>query len=433
LPKTIMTRFQLIFTSILIMAAVAAAVLFSVQRNKSSASAPQVTLWGSVDSGIMGGFLSQATLANRDTVNVTYVEKEASALESDLVIALSRGQGPDMILLPQDLILSQQDKFYPIPFTSYSERAFKDAFIEEGELFLTPDGIIGLPLLVDPIVMYWNRGIFSNANVALPPTSWTEFYSLAPKIIQKDSSDNITQALIAFGAMNNVAHAKDIISLLSLQAGTSLVVRDDRGYLKSSFADQNGGLVPAEQAVNFFTEFSNPVKPAYSWNRALGSDRNMFISGRLATYFGFASELAAIRAANPNLNFDVAPVPQIAGRKVTFGSMQAIALLKSSKNISASFVAAQTLTSQAQQAQWVKASGYPPVHRAMLAVLQGSAYTSVFYDAALVSRAWLDPNSAGTSRIFQKLVEGVTSGRVRTSEGVRDASQEISSLLNTLI
>jgi ABC-type glycerol-3-phosphate transport system substrate-binding protein len=428
-----MTRFQLILTSILIIAAVAAAVLFSVQRNKASTSAPQVTLWGTVDSGVVGAFLSQANLSNRDTVNVMYVQKEVSALEPDLVAALARGQGPDMILLPQDLILSQQDKFYAIPFTSYSERMFKDAFIEQGELFLTPDGIIGLPLLVDPIVMYWNRGIFSNANVALPPTSWTEFYSLAPKIIQKDSSDNITQALIAFGAVNNVTHAKDILSLLSLQAGTNLVVRGNLGYLKSSFAEQNGGLVPAEQAVNFFTEFSNPVKPAYSWNRALGSDKNMFISGRLATYFGFASELPSIRSANPNLNFDVAPVPQIAGRKVTFGSMQAIALLKSSKNISASFVAAQVLTSQAQQSEWVKASGYPPVHRALLAVPQGNAYASVFYDAALISRAWLDPSAAGTSLIFSKLVEGVTSGRVRTSEAVRNASQEIDSLLNTLI
>jgi ABC-type glycerol-3-phosphate transport system substrate-binding protein len=428
-----MTRFQIILTAILVFAAVAAAVLFSVQRNKGSVAAPQVTLWGTVDTSVIGGFLSDVNLSNRDTVNVVYAQKDRSTLEGELVAALARGQGPDMVLLPQDLIMSQLDKFYQIPFASYPERTFKNSFIEEGELFLSPQGIIGLPFLVDPMVMYWNRGIFSNANVALPPVSWTEFYSLAPKIIQMDSSDNITQALIAFGAVNNVTHAKDIISLLSLQAGTSIVGRDNMGNLKSSFSTQVAGLVPAERAVNFFTEFSNPIKPAYSWNRALGSDKNMFLSGRLATYFGFASELPGIRAANPNLNFDVAPVPQIAGKKVTFGSMQAIALLKSSRNIPASFIAAQMLTGQDLQAEWVKKSGYPPVHRALLAVPQENAYSSVFYDASLISHAWLDPNPAGTTRAFSKLVEGVTSGKARTSEAVRDAGFEIDRLLNATI
>ena len=428
-----MTRFQLIFTSILIASAVAAAILFSVQRNASTAVAVQVTLWGTVDHTTVTSFLSQVVLTNRDSANVKYVQKDASTFEGDLVAALARGQGPDMVLLPQDLIVSQRDKFYQIPFTSYSERAFKDAFIEEGELFLTADGIIGLPFLVDPMVMYWNRGIFSNANVPLPPSSWTEFYSLAPKIIQKDSSGNISQALIAFGATNNLSHAKDVISMLALQAGTRIVALDQNGYFRSTFSEQSGGLVPGEQAVSFFTEFSDPVKPAYSWNRSLALDRNMFISGRLATYFGFASELSAIRSSNPNLNFDVSLVPQIPGRKVTFGSMQAVALLKSSPNLASAYAAAQVLTSEAMQTEWVKVSGYPPVRRALLSVPQGNAYVSVFYEAALMSRGWLDPNAAGTNVAFDKLVESVTSGRARTSEAVRNAGVDIENLIPTNI
>ncbi|MFA6158266.1 MAG: extracellular solute-binding protein [Candidatus Paceibacterota bacterium] len=428
-----MTRFQLILTGVLVMAALIAAVLFSVQKSSNSNSAVQVTMWGTIDNETFTNFLSKAALANRDTMNISYVAKSPDTFEADLVAALARGKGPDMILLPQNLIVSQQDKFYTIPFTSYSERAFKDSFIEEGELYLVPDGIIGLPFSIDPIVMYWNRNIFSNANVPMPPSSWTDFYSLAPKIIQKDASGNISQALIAFGATSNVTHAKDMISLLSLQAGTAIVSRDQYASLRSVFSDQGNGLVPGEQAVNFFTEFSNPVKPAYSWNRSLPSDRAMFLSGRLAVYFGFASELADIRAANPNLNFDVAPVPQIPGRKVTFGNMQAVTLLKSSPNLLAAYTAAVTLTGDSLQTEWVGASGYPPVRRSLIAVPQGNAYKSVFYDSALISHAWLDPSESGTSAAFTKLIESVTSGRSRTSNAVRDASTEIDNLLRTNI
>ncbi len=427
-----MTRFQLIFTGILVAGAVFGAVLFSIQRSDNSSSAVQVTLWGTMSNELMTEFLSKAALANRDTLNISYVVKNRDTFESELVAALARGQGPDMVLLPQDLLVRQEDKFYVIPFENYSERLFKDSFIEEGELFLVPTGVIGLPFSVDPLVMYWNRSIFSNAGVPLPPTSWTEMYTLAPKIIQKDASGNLTQTLIAFGATNNVTHAKDIISLLSLQAGTPIVSRT-QGYLRSVFSEQANGLVPGEQAVNFYTEFSNPVKPSYSWNRSLANDKNMFLSGKLALYFGFSSELAGIRAANPNLNFDVANVPQIAGKRVTFGNMQAVALLKSSPNLTAAYVAAQVLTGAELQAEWVASSGFPPVRRALLTSVPGNAYTAIFYESALMSRAWLDPNTVGSASVFTKLVESVTSGRTRTSEAVRTASTELDTLLRSKI
>ena len=56
-----------------------------------------------------------------------------------------------------------------------SERDFKNTYIEEGELYLAANGILGLPITVDPMVMYWNRDIFSSAAIAAPPSYWDEF------------------------------------------------------------------------------------------------------------------------------------------------------------------------------------------------------------------------------------------------------------------
>jgi len=358
------------------------------------------------------------------------VQKSPATFESDLISALANGNGPDLVLLPQGLILKQINKFYVVPFSSYSQRTFMDSFIPEGELFLTSAGIIGFPFSIDPMVMYWNRDMFSNAGIPLPPTTWSQFFDLAPKLTVKDQSGNITQSAIAFGEAENVTHFKDMVALLSLQAGTPIVALDSMGTISSAFSARGSqGLVPAEEAVSYFTEFSNPLKTSYSWNRSLPDDKSEFLAGQLAVYFGYASELRSIRAANPNLNFDVALMPQTEGKKETFGAMDAVAILKASKNIPAAYVAAVTLASQPLQAGWVSASGLPPVRRDMLAPLPGNAYDSIFYQSALISNAWLDPNREETTNVFGSLIDDVTSGKLRVSDAVSQASQQIGSLL----
>jgi ABC-type glycerol-3-phosphate transport system substrate-binding protein len=126
-------------------------------------------------------------------------------------------------------------------------------------------------------------------------------------------------------------------------------------------------------------------------------------------------------------------VPQAEGKKMTFGSMQAISLLKSSKNIGAAYTAAVMLTSPEIQAEWVTASNLPPVLRSALATLPGDAYKTIFYQSALIANAWLDPNREATNDVFGRMIENVTSGKLRVSESVRSASLEINNLLRSNI
>jgi len=428
-----MTRFQLIFTSVLIFLGVGGAILFAVARNQGSTGAPATLMWGTIDGRIMSDFLGKVSADNRDTINVSYIEKNPTTFESDLISALARGQGPDMILLPQDLILKQLDKFYIIPYENYSQRLFRDSFIQGSELYMVSKGLVGLPFSVDPMIMYWNRDIFTNAGLVSPPSAWTEFFGLVPKLVKKDQNGNISQGLVAFGEVRNVSHAKEIISLLIMQAGNQILSWDDNGF--GSVLNNRGvsGLVPAEEAVSFYTEFSNPLKASYSWNRALSSDRTLFLAGKLAIYFGYASELPGLRSANPNLDFDVALVPQTGGNKMTFGRMNAIALLKSSPNVGAAYIVAATLTGSALQTEWVATSGFPPVRRDMLKTLPGDAFGSIIYQSALVSRAWLDPYSDATDGTFMRLIENVTSGRSRISESVNTADVELDNILRSNI
>src|SRR5581483_4904276 len=103
-----MSRFQLIFTGALLALGVGGAILFAVAKNNStSTNAPQLVLWGTIKSQTMAEFLDKANRADPAAVNISYKEENPATLEQDLIGALARGQGPDMILLPQDLIVKE--------------------------------------------------------------------------------------------------------------------------------------------------------------------------------------------------------------------------------------------------------------------------------------------------------------------------------------
>jgi multiple sugar transport system substrate-binding protein len=420
-----MSRFQIIFTAALIFIGLAGVVVFAVSKSSGGGqnSAVQVTMWGTLPEDKMNDFIGKVNFSYSNEINVNYVEKSEQNFEIELVSALARGKGPDMVLLPQNLIVPQFDKFFVIPYETYSQRAFIDSFIQEGELFMTPSGIVGIPFTVDPIVMYWNRAIFTDAGSAKPPVSWVEFFTLAPKMTKKDANGNIVQSTIAMGEIRNIVHGPEMLSLLSMQAGTPIVKFENDKFI--SLLEGR----PAEEALSYFTEWSNPVKESYSWNRSLPNDRNMFISGRLAVYFGNASELAGIRAANPNLDFDIALVPQAEGRRMTFGKMSAIALLKSSQNIGAAFNAATKLTSAPYQTAWQEVSGLPPVRRDQLVSLPTDAYKSIIHQSSLISTGWLEPGPLSASSLFMRMVDNVSSGRMRISQSVEQADGELNNLL----
>src|SRR3989344_9566138 len=322
---------------------------FSNSAKKEDQFLGNVVVWGTLPQKTMTGIVNDFNNVNKDTVTITYTEKSKGIFESELVEALADGTGPDMILLPQDFILRHRNKIYPIPYEIFPERTFKDNFIEEGELYLGLTGSYAVPFAVDPLVMYWNRDIFSSALVSAPPSYWDEFFGLAKTITKIDDNSNIRKSLVSFGEFGNVANAKDILSMLIMQAGSPIITIDANGTYRPTLSeDESDGVSPAEEAFRFYTEFSNPTKTSYSWNRSLPYSRDMFTTGDLALYFGYASEYASLQKKNPHLNFDVTTVPQTrtANRKLTFGKVQGLAILKSSKVLSADLAAVTLLSSR---------------------------------------------------------------------------------------
>jgi multiple sugar transport system substrate-binding protein len=71
-------------------------------------------------------------------------------------------------------------------------------------------------------------------------------------------------------------------------------------------------------ALNFYTSFA--LGNSNVWDSTLDSSLLAFTKGNLAMYFGYSWDYFAIKAASPNLNFQVVPVPQLPGSNVNLAS-----------------------------------------------------------------------------------------------------------------
>jgi len=425
--------FQIGLIIIFVLAAIIGVVVFATGFGISSKEAlPEVLVWGTIEQSVVDGVLATVAQENERFELITYEEKDARTYSDDLVNALAAGNGPDLFLLPHDLALQFADKTLVIPYDIYSERVFKNVFIEEGELFLSSEGIRAFPFAIDPLVMYWNRDIFASEGLASPPAFWDEFFTLSPKVTQRDKSSNIVRSFVAFGEFRNIVNAKEILSALILQTGNPIVSESPNGQLVSQLTESFDFIEPpALAALRFYTEFSNPVKSVYSWNRALPDSRQSFVAGDLALYLGFASELQILEEANPNLNFDVVEIPRSRDvkRTVTFARLEGLAISRASNNPLAALEVAVALTSNSSITALAKLNGLPPVRRDLLGEKPANSFGPVFYDSVIAARGWLDPDPSSTDAIFQRMVESTVSGRALLGEAVETADAEISNLL----
>ena len=221
------------------------------------------------------------------------------------------------------------------------------------------------------------------------------------------------------------------MSLLILQAGGSITRKDSTERLVPALSARTVGQTSqaTESALRFYSEFADPSKTHYSWNRSLPSSRAAFAAGDLAIYFGYASEARVIARTNPNLNFAAAPVPQSKNRNsVNVARVYALAVSRTSRNPLGARTAA-TLIGDTPVARALSiALDIPSARRDVLA--EKSVDENVLFESqAIIARSWIDPNPEKTDDIFRAMIEAVTSGVARYGEAISKADQQMAQLI----
>lgn len=393
----------------------------------------QVVVWGTEDTYVVQEVITELRINDKAFQEVYYVEKNPATYATELINAMAAGQGPDLFLMPQAELSAFEDKVLAVPYKEISQNIFINSYIDAAQVYLTPGGILALPFTIDPLVMYWNRDMFASAGVANPPQYWNDFLALAPKISQLDGTSAVKKSAVSLGLWSNIGTAKEIISTLFLQAGDRIVTRNESGGLDVVLGEspENNATEPAASALRFYTEFANPSKTTYSWNRSLPSARNMFVAGDLAVYFGYASEQGEIAERNANLRFGIAVMPQIQGNAsaLTYAKILGLSIPRTSMNPRGALLIAQKLSSPPAALALAARTGLPPVRRDIAIDTSENAAMQTFAASALIAQAWLDPSPKETNKIFQTMIESVVSGQKEPQSAVFTAAEEFNDII----
>ncbi|MFA5778279.1 MAG: extracellular solute-binding protein [Candidatus Paceibacterota bacterium] len=423
-------NFQIIILIVFIVAAIFGVLVFSgaIPIGKTEGSLGTVVLWGTAPSITISSALKDFNEANK-TFKVNYVEKSAETFDQDLLEALATGVGPDMFFLPDNLTYHYSNKIFTVPYTSYPLATFKNVFAGAGEVFLNEKGILAFPIAIDPLMMYYSRSILDANGIVYPPAYWNDLVEMVPTLTKKDDTNKIIKSAVALGHFSNVAHAKDILATLFLQAGNPIITTKD-GVLVSTLGSVVGNYnLPS--ILKFFTDFADPNNAVYSWNKSFPNSNDAFSKEDLAFYFGYASELKSLVNKNPNQNFFVAGMPQIknANFKSTGARVIGLAISSSSKNTNTAFIAANLMVTSDFASKFALVSGVAPARRDLLAIKPGDASSPIFYSSALYAKGWLDPSPKDTDNIFSSMVNAVLSNNMSVGDAIKDASSKLSLLL----
>lgn len=433
--------FQIVLLAVFVVLGLAGIIIFAMTSGGGATEdVGDVYLWGTYPERSMTTFLHDYGMEDRRTTTVQYTQKDPKTFYDDLARALAAGQGPDIVITDHSHIEKLESMFSIIPFEAFPARTFIDAYIDATATSFIKDrgqevGIRAIPLVVDPLVMYWNRDIFSRHATPQAPKYWDELFGIAETMTERSENGNIVVSGVALGEPSNVLHSKEIISAMIMQAGGDIIVKnpsDGKMEVRLARADANS-LSPAQSAMRFFTEFANPTKKRYSWNKSMPPSKEMFTNGDLGIYIGTASELKEISDKNPNLNFDVAPLPQLRGgtgtRLLTTGKIYAVAITKTGKNPSGGLAISGAMSTGKAGEMLERELAAPSAQRALLVPNASDPLTTTLRQEAVRMRVWPDPDPEKTEDILFRMVERITTGEDRISESVQRADGEMKILV----
>lgn len=429
-----MKNFQVIILVVFAGLALIGLVVFATSKGIGGGgdSVGTVSVWGLLPEDAVTATLTELAATDKRFAQVTYTEVDANAFGNELAQAIAEGSGPDLVIITQEQVVSEAAKLSAIPYSSYSERDYVDAFVPMANLFATEGGVYALPLVVDPLVLFYNRSVLTSAGIGAPPSTWEAVNGLAQALTQGVVGGTLTQSVIPLGGYANVENARAIISLLLFQAGIPISSVSGAGVTAALTSDDQSNSSAAAAAVDFYTQFSNPAKTVYTWNGTLPHSRDAFVAGDLVLYPGFASERAYLSAANPNLSFDVAamPHPATSDERITYGLMYAAAIPRASMNPVGAFAVAKALSARSASAYLASASSMAPAHSVLLTPPANDRFAAVIYPEALRARGWLSPAPAVTDGIFAGMIGNVTSGRRSIEDAIQSAQASLGASLH---
>lgn len=397
-------------------------------------------------------------------ITINYRKLRYDEYENELLNALAEDRGPDIFSIHNTWIKKYSNKITTMPPTitlaypivkgtikkeiipqlkttkSLSLKEIKDNFVDavygdvvdlalNNQTKKYEEKIYGLPLFVDTLAMYYNKDLFNNAGVAVPPAYWnSEFQQDVKKTTKQDNKGDIIQSGVSLGGSNNIERYSDILSILMMQNGSAMMDESGRvlfDKIPVNLKDQkyNSGL----EALRFYTDFANPAKEVYSWNKNLDISLNLFTQGKLAIMFGYSYHLPTIRAQAPKLNFGITKLPQIEGNTpINFANYWVETVSNKSKLTNEAWDFIQFATRAEQAKTYLDKAKRPTALRALVNKQIDDNDIGIFADQVLTAKSWYKgSDSSAMEKIFADMIDAVVLGQDKIERLINLAANKV--------
>ena len=299
----------------------------TTQNTTQNAPAPvkQTTLayWGLWEaSPVLDQVIKDFQTQNAGVI-INYVQQSPQEYRERLQDALQKGQsptaqigtqiGPDVFRYHATWVPMLKNQLSALPSNVMSSAEFGQTFYPVAvKQLTTPNGIVGIPLMYDGLGLYYNKQMFQTANV-LPPTQWSDLETTAKAFTVRTKDKKISRAGVALGLTSNVDNFSDILGLLILQNG------GDPSRPSSKLV---------VDTIKYYTNFNRVLGV---WDETLPNSTYAFATEKVAMMIAPSWRAFEVKAINPNVQFAIAPVPQLQGTSVTWASYWVEGVSKTSK------------------------------------------------------------------------------------------------------
>jgi len=431
-------------------------------------------VWGPLDQeDALREIFDNYNMLNPNLSKITYRKLAVDTYRKELLDAMAAGQGPDIFMINNSWLPAFYDKLASAPSQAsakiINEQKFRNNFVDvSADDFINQGKIYAVPLSVDSLALYYNKDLFNQAGIAVPPKTWNEFISDAIKLTSIDSFGNILQSGAAMGTVYNINRSTDILTLLMLQNGTKMM--DDRGQVVFDKAIYGGnsnseGAYSGEGALNFYTQFANSRSFNYIWNPTLHYSIDAFAEGKTAMMINYSWNIDTVSAKSPKLNFAVASVPQFENKPaVNLANYWGFAVAKNavaktppntstvsnetrakeawmfltyfSTKPDGTFAVATSSSGIGQKANpnfdpavsFLLKTGQPAGRRDLAELQKTDPKIGIFSTGNLIAKSWMQKDSIAVELIFAEMIDSVNKGQVVVSDAIKTAAQRVNNL-----
>lgn len=267
---------------------------------------------------------------------INYRKFRLEEYEKELLNALAEDRGPDIFSIPQSWLTAYQSKIEPMPAEiqmayqyekgtiqkqtivelrtkkSPTLREIKEKYVDTVFNDVVIDGqVFGLPLSLETLIMIYNKDILNQSGISQVPASWSEFQGAVAKTTRYETETKVIQSGTALGTGYNVDRSFDILSILMMQNGATMLVGNKPAmFNRVTKEGVKGSTNPGLDALKFYTDFAQSSKDVFSWDTAMPSSFEAFLNGKVGFFFGYNYHIPQIRSRS-RVNFGLAPIPQI--------------------------------------------------------------------------------------------------------------------------